>query len=200
MKQKTGQFDRYTLLKLIAILHDSGKPKTKSKDKKGTHFYTHELLGAENFKKIGKQLKLSNKEINTGITVIRCHLRTGYLAGLKKISKRAVYKFFRDTGNSAIEVLLLSWADRLSARGVKVDKHTLATHKKVIENLFKGYYRMSTETKEAPLLNGYEIMKHFKLPPSPLIGKLLEKAKEAQTTGKIKTKIAALKLIKRFAG
>ncbi|OGF44906.1 MAG: hypothetical protein A2452_03600 [Candidatus Firestonebacteria bacterium RIFOXYC2_FULL_39_67] len=198
MKQKSGQFDRSTFLKLVVLLHDSGKPGTKSKDKKGTHFYTHELAGAENFKIIGKQLKLSNDEINTGMKVIKCHLRTGYLAGLKKISKRAVYKFFRDTDRESTEVLLLSWADRLSARGVKVDKKTLSVHKKVIETLFKEYYKISTETKESQLLNGHDIMKHFKLPPSPTIGKLLEKAKEAQATGKAKTKNEALKLIKKF--
>ncbi|OGF47069.1 MAG: hypothetical protein A2231_05835 [Candidatus Firestonebacteria bacterium RIFOXYA2_FULL_40_8] len=198
MNRKTGQFDRSMFLKLTAVLHDSGKPKTKSKDKKGTHFYTHELVGAENFKKIGRQLKLSNEEINTGVTVIKCHLRTGYLAGLKKISKKAVYNFFRDTGEATTDVLLLSWADRLSARGVKVDKKTLTEHKKVIEQLFKAYYKMSTETKVPLLLNGHDLMKHFKLPPSPVLGKLLEKAKEAQATGKIKTKEEALRFLRKF--
>lgn len=193
MSKRTGQTDSKSFLKLIALLHDSGKPKTKSKDKKGTHFYNHELVGAENFKKIGRQLKLSNEEINSGVTVIKCHLRTGYLAGLKKISKKAVYKFLRDTGELAVEVLLLSWADRLSARGVKVDKMTLTTHKKVIENLFKAYYKTTNEKKETPLLNGHEIMKKFKLPPSPLIGKILEKVKEARATGRIKTKEEAFK-------
>ncbi|MEI6845620.1 MAG: HD domain-containing protein [Candidatus Firestonebacteria bacterium] len=198
MKEKSGQFDRSTFLKLTALLHDSGKPKTKSKDKKGTHFYNHELVGAEIFKKIGRQLKLSNEEINTGMNIIKCHLRTGYLAGLKKISKKAVYKFLRDTGDAALEVLLLSWADRLSARGVKVDKKTLALHKKVIEGLFEAYYKTTTETKKAALLNGHELMKHFKLSPSPLIGKLLEKAREAEATGKVKTKKEALSYLKRY--
>ena len=198
LKEKTGQFDRQSFLKLTALLHDSGKPATKSKDKKGTHFYTHELVGAENFKKIGKQLKLSNEEIKTGVTIIKCHLRTGYLAGLKKISRRAVYKFFRDTGEAAVDVLLLSWADRLSARGVKVDKKTLALHRKVIENLFKEYYKIATEKKEAPFVNGHDIIKHFKISPSPEIGKLLEKAKEAQATGKIQNRKEALNYLKIF--
>lgn len=196
---RTGQTDRKSFLKLIALLHDSGKPKTKSKDKKGTHFYNHELVGAENFKKIGRQLKLSNEEIDNGMTVIKCHLRTGYLSGLKKISKKAVYKFLRDTGELAVEVLLLSWADRLSARGVKVDKKTLSIHKKVIENLFKAYYNSLSEKKVTPLLNGHELMKEFKLSPSPLIGKLLEKVKEARGTGKIKTKEEAFKYIAKYA-
>ncbi len=196
MNQKLGQFDRGTFLKLVALLHDSGKPKTKSKDKKGTHFYNHELLGAENFKKIGKQFKLSNEEINLGVTVIKCHLRTGYLSGLKKISKRAVYKFFRDAGDTAVELLLLSWADRLSARGVKVDKKTLLHHKKIIERLFTGYYELSTVKQVLPLLNGHDIMKHLKLPPSPVIGKLLEKVKEARATGKVNTKKEALEYLK----
>ena len=197
MAQKLGQFRRITFLKLIALLHDSGKPKTKSKDKKGTHFYNHELIGAENFKKTGKQIKLSNEEIDLGVTVIKCHLRTGYLSGLKKISKRAVYKFFRDAGDAAVELLLLSWADRLSAQGVKVDKKTLSHHKKIIEALFKEYYRVATVKQAAPLLNGHDIMKHLKLPPSPVIGKLLDKVKEAQATGKISTKQEALNYLKK---
>jgi len=198
LAQKLGRSSRGSFLKLTALLHDSGKPKTKSKDKKGTHFYNHELLGAENFKKTGKQLKLSNEEIDLGVTVIKCHLRTGYLSGLKKISKHAVYKFFKDTGEAAVEVLLLSWADRLSAQGVKVDKKTISHHKTVIEGLFKEYYKLSTTKQTAPLINGFDIMKRFKLPPSPMIGKLLEKAKEAQATGKVRTKNEVLEYLRKY--
>jgi hypothetical protein len=43
------------------------------------------------------------------------------------------------------------------------------------------------------LINGDDLIKHFKLEPSPLIGKVLAEHDELQAIGKIKTRKDALK-------
>ena len=189
LDEKIGQTDRRTLLKLFVLFHDIAKPETKSTDKRGTHFYLHELKGAEKFAKAGKRLRLSNDVIKAGKLIIKNHLRTGYLTDLKSISKKAVLKFLRDCGEFTPEVLLLSWADRLSARGAKVKKKDIMNQKKLIERLFKEYYKQATAKPLPKLLNGYDIMKAFKLKPSPLIGELLDKVNEAQILGILKKTI-----------
>lgn len=198
LNERSAQSDRLTLLKFICLFHDIGKPKTKTTDKKGNvHFYYHESVGAEIFAKAAKKLRLSNNEIKTGKLIIKNHLRTGYLSGVKEITKKAVYKFLRDCGENTIEVLLISLADRLSARGIKVNNKTIKIHKNIIEKLMKEYYKVSVAKPMPVLINGHDIMKEFNLLPSPLIGDLLEKVKEAQALKKISTKEEALDLLKR---
>jgi len=199
LNEKIGNFNRIPLLKLISLFHDIGKPETKFVDKEGnTHFYHHENIGMNKFSKIGKELKLSNKEINIGKVVIKNHLRVGYLSGLKKISKKAIHRFIRDCKDSVIDVLILSWADRLSAKGIKVCESIINKHKKIIEKLFVEYYKITSSKPLPKLINGYDIMKEFNLKPSPLIGRLLNKVREAQELKKISTKEQALGLVKKL--
>ncbi|MFH1824169.1 MAG: HDIG domain-containing metalloprotein [Candidatus Firestonebacteria bacterium] len=201
LNKKIGGFCKLSLLKLISLFHDIGKPETKFVDKDGhTHFYYHENVGMNKFSKIGRELKLSNKEIKIGKIIIKNHLRVGYLCDLKKITKKAVRKFLRDCGDLTIDVLLLSLSDRLSAKGVKVDEKIINEHKKVIEKLFVEYYKVTISTPLPKLINGYDLMKKFNLKPSPLIGALLDKVKEAQELKKISTRKQAWALVKLAIG
>lgn len=61
-------------IKLAALLHDIGKPRTRSEDEKGIHFYGHDQLGAEMAKEIMKRLKYSNAEIDRVEKLIRWHM------------------------------------------------------------------------------------------------------------------------------
>lgn len=64
------------MLVLIALLHDCGKPQTKSVDADGKiHFYKHELLGAEMAEARAMALRLSNEEI--GRITLRCAIICG---------------------------------------------------------------------------------------------------------------------------
>lgn len=61
-------------IKLIALLHDIGKPRTMTKDEFGTHFYGHDIKGAEIAKEIMTRLKFSNAEIDRASNLIRWHM------------------------------------------------------------------------------------------------------------------------------
>ncbi|MCA9383313.1 HD domain-containing protein [Candidatus Dojkabacteria bacterium] len=61
-------------VKLAALLHDIGKPATISKDEKGTHFYGHDVKGAEIAMNILKRLRFSNNVINRNTTLIKYHM------------------------------------------------------------------------------------------------------------------------------
>lgn len=61
-------------IKLAALFHDIGKPRTMTKDEYGTHFYGHDLTGAEMTKEIMKRLKFSNQEIDYTANLVRWHM------------------------------------------------------------------------------------------------------------------------------
>lgn len=61
-------------IKLAALLHDVGKPRTKSEDDKGVHFYGHDQVGADMVIEIMKRLHFSNDEIERTEKLVRWHM------------------------------------------------------------------------------------------------------------------------------
>ncbi len=61
-------------VKLAALFHDIGKPRTRTEDEKGIHFYGHDQLGADMTIEIMKRLKFSNVEIDRVSKLVRWHM------------------------------------------------------------------------------------------------------------------------------
>ncbi|MFH1768801.1 MAG: HD domain-containing protein [Candidatus Omnitrophota bacterium] len=176
------------IIKLACILHDMGKPFAKKRRKKRTIFHKHEKIGASLSEDVFRELRLSLKERDVLKRLIFWHLRPGYLADQEYPSRRAVYRFFRDTGEEGAAVIILSLADWRATRGPLVDNKKRAKHERVMFGLLK-YYFNSKQVKAPPkLVDGFDIMAKFKLSPSPLIGKVLAKINEEQALGRVSTK------------
>lgn len=184
---------RLQVIKLACLLHDIGKPAAKKKLNKKTIFHTHEKIGAHLAGNIATALRLSAREKETLKKLIFWHLRPGYLAGLEVPSQRAIYRFFRDTQKEGVGVILLSLADWRATRGPRIDAVQRKKHEKVMLRLVKLYF---AEQKKHPLpkiIDGYDLMKKFKLTSGPLIGEILKKIREEQALGKIQTQKAAFR-------
>lgn len=61
-------------IKLAALFHDIAKPRTKSEDAKGVHFYGHDVKGAEMTKEIMKRLRFPTAEIERVSRLVRWHM------------------------------------------------------------------------------------------------------------------------------
>lgn len=61
-------------IKLAALFHDIGKPRTRSEDERGIHFYGHDIKGAEMVREIMKRLKFPNTEIDRTANLVRWHM------------------------------------------------------------------------------------------------------------------------------
>ena len=107
---------------------------------------------------------------------------------------RAIFRYFRDTGNEALAVLLLSLADQRATKGPQATALSRLRHEKTVKALIRKLLKQNDQKKLVRLLNGNQLMDKFKLPASPLIGKLLAELEEAQAIGKIKNKQAAWQL------
>ncbi|MGH8705547.1 MAG: HD domain-containing protein, partial [Burkholderiales bacterium] len=100
---------RTALLKLCALLHDIGKPGTKSFEPSGRmRFFGHADAGADMAVRILRRLRFPNRAVDMVASMIRAHLRPLQMAQTGAPSDRAIYRFFRDTGGAGIDTLILS--------------------------------------------------------------------------------------------
>ena len=195
-----GERTRLTLLKLVALLHDIGKPSTKTVDETGRLWFTgHEHVGAQMAVKIVERLKLSSKEREALVRHIEAHLRPGFLSREPVITDRAIYRFFRDTAREGPGVLLVWMADRLASRGRQVPPEELPHQRTVIEQLLAAYFVTPEVSVRPPrLVTGHDLMATLKLPPGPVIGELLQAITEAQVERTITTRDEALRFAQQI--
>lgn len=109
---------RQTLLKLTCLLHDIGKPATRTIDETGRmRFFGHSDVGADIAAGALRRLRFSAREVTMVRAMIEAHLRPVQMAQQGPPTRRAVYRFFRDTADAGIETLFLSLADHLGTVG-----------------------------------------------------------------------------------
>lgn len=177
-----------TLLRLGALFHDIGKGQTQSVDEDGRiRFLGHDKAGAKQTGQILRRLCLSNEAIAHVKKIVAGHMRPLYLANSGgKLSRRAVYRYFRATGIAGVDIALLSLADHLATyNGTGPEKQWQALLK-VVSDLCHHYFERHDETVlPPPLLDGRTLMQTLNLPPGPEIGRLLRLIQEAQAAGEI---------------
>ncbi len=193
---------RKTFLKLAALLHDISKPQTKQKDETGrTRFPGHSELGAAVAAERLTHLRIGSRGIATVTKIIEEHLRpTHMMQGVERPTSRAIYRFFRDVGDAAVDTLYFSLADYLGARGPELDLDDWGNHARMVAHVLQ--VGMQPPTSEEPgeeagkeasrPVNGHDLMEHFNLEPGPLIGMILAGIDEAWAVGEITTREEAL--------
>ncbi len=85
------------LLRLGALLHDVGKPRTKA----GPHFYRHEIVGAEMARSMLERFRFSNETVGRVERLVRQHM----FSTDESMSDAAVRRFVRRIGIDNIEHL-----------------------------------------------------------------------------------------------
>ncbi|MGQ9573207.1 MAG: HD domain-containing protein [Dehalococcoidia bacterium] len=188
---------RTALLKLGALLHDIAKPETRTFEDDGRmRFFGHAQVGAVRAAAVAKRLRLSAAEVRQVGAMVKEHLRPLQIAQNGPPSRRALYRYFRDTGEAAIDVLFLSLADHLATVGPRLDWNDWRYHLDVVSFILA--YRFQEGVTASPrLVTGHDLMEAFGLMPGPLVGRLLEAVQEAQATGEVATREQALALARR---
>lgn len=190
---------RLAHIKLAALLHDIGKPETKKVEPDRTSFHGHEHVGRNITRIICKHLKVSVKERHLLENLVLFHLRPGYLSNFKVPTEKSVFRFFRDTKDEAVSVLLLSLADQRSTLGPLTTEQDLKHHQKICLSLIKRYFQEMKKVPQIKLLNGNDLIKKLKLKPSPLFATILKSVEEEQALGNISTKPEALAFAAKMA-
>ncbi|MCS7185133.1 MAG: HD domain-containing protein, partial [bacterium] len=97
--------------KIAGLLHDIGKPLTAKVVDGRLRFLEHDKVGALKAEELLKKLRFANSEIEVVKKLILNHMRLGNLANQGIVTKKAVYRFFRDLGNETLAMILISLAD-----------------------------------------------------------------------------------------
>lgn len=194
----SSERSRYSLVKFGAFLHDVGKPAALRRRDGKLIFHGHERIGLGMSEDIAKRSRLSNDEICALKRIVLCHLRPGFMADNLELTARAKFRYFRDAGQEAISVLLLSIADQRATKGPLTTVKSRLRHEKVVFGLIKDYFKKTKEKKQERLATGDDLIREFKLEPSPLIGKILSELEELQAIHKIKNKEEALAAAKKI--
>jgi poly(A) polymerase len=185
---------RRTFLKLAALFHDISKPETKHVDETGrTRFPDHSGLGSAVAAKRLTHLRVGSRGIATVRRIIEEHLRpTHMMQGVEQPTNRAIYRFFRDLGDAAIDTLYISLADYLGAKGPELDLDDWSNHARMVAHVLQVGMQPPPPKEASRPLNGHDLMEHFNLDPSPLIGMILASIDEAWAAGEITTREEAL--------
>ncbi|MEE9198897.1 MAG: HD domain-containing protein [Dehalococcoidia bacterium] len=197
-----GLYPRRALVKLAGLLHDVGKPRTKTVEASGRmRFYGHSQVGAEMVRRIMRRLRFGRREVSLVETIVLHHLRPGLMSHDGQLpTLRAVYRFFRDTGDAAIDTLFVNLADYRAARGPLLQWEEWDRYAVVCRHILSTGLAREDSPPPRPLITGHDLIKEFRLSPGPLVGRLLEEVREARASGEIATREQALALASRSLG
>jgi len=190
-----------SLLIFAALLHDSGKPATRSVDPDSgkIRFLQHEQVGADLVTERAAALRLSHGEVERLGAIVRHHMRPHWLFSAPALTPRAIYRFWRDAGEAGVDVCLLALADYLAIYGAALDSAEWVRFVELVQTLLARYFtQYEAAVAPPPLLSGDTLMQQLGLPPGPEIGALLDVVREAQAVGEVTTPDEALALARRF--
>lgn len=168
LEKKYG-LDNDLVLRLAAILHDIGKPKTRSLLPGGkVAFHHHEVVGAKMTRKRLTALKFPKDVIADASKLVELHLRFhGY--GDAEWTDSAVRRYVRDAGPLLTRLHVLTRADCTTRNARKAAR--LAAAYDALEERIEVLREQEELDKIRPELDGGEIMSILGLEPGPLVGK-----------------------------
>jgi putative nucleotidyltransferase with HDIG domain len=182
------ELPRRLLLRWGALLHDVGKGETRTVDEEArTHFYGHPQVGEERVLARLEALRFPTRSQRFVGTLVAHHMRPLSLAQNAPPSRRAIYRFYRDTGDAGAALALLYLADTLAIWGPQLSAETWRESLATAEALLRTYFRRREEVvAPPPLLSGHDLLA-LGIPQGPVIGALLEALREAQAAGEVGT-------------
>ena len=156
-------------LRLAALLHDIGKPKTKALIAGGgVSFHHHEVVGAKMTKERLRTLRFDNHIVKDVGQLVFLHLRFhGYGSG--EWTDSAVRRYVRDAGELLDHLHLLTRADCTTRNQKKAQ--LLANTYDQLEQRIKELMQQEELNKIRPDLTGEQIMQILNIKASPMVGK-----------------------------
>jgi tRNA nucleotidyltransferase (CCA-adding enzyme) len=178
------------ITRLAALLHDVAKPMVMEGEGEARTFYNHEISGSRIAVKIGKRLRLSNKESDQLFRLVRWHMFTAEDTQTDK----AVRRFIRNvTPEYLNEMVALRRADRIGS-GAKETSWRWELFKKRLIEVQKQPF-----TVKDLKVDGNDVMEILKIKPSRQVGEILDKIfAEVEEEPKLNEREILIKKIKKF--
>ncbi len=160
------------IIRLAALLHDIGKPKTRNLiPGGGVSFHHHEIVGARLTKSRLKALRFDGDTIEQVETLVALHLRFhGYGDG--EWTDSAVRRYVRDAGDLLVHLHVLTRADCTTRNAKKAER--LAKTYDGLEARIAKLMEEEELSRIRPDLDGAQVMKLLDIKPSAAVGKALD--------------------------
>ncbi|GIU84655.1 MAG: CCA tRNA nucleotidyltransferase [Acidimicrobiales bacterium] len=158
------------IVRLAALFHDVGKPKTRVIGPDGVSFHHHEVVGARMTRDRMRALRYPTEEIEDVSRLVFLHLRFHtYRLGW---TDSAVRRFVRDAGHLLDELLELTRCD-CTTRNVRKARE-LEERLDELQLRIEELRRREELEKIRPDLDGREVMRILGISPGPLVGEALD--------------------------
>jgi putative nucleotidyltransferase with HDIG domain len=192
---------RPALIKCAILIHDIGKPLTKTVDSSGKcRFYGHARKSAQMARTIGQRLRFSNREQRFIDCIVRHHMKPLSLFKAyekKTATQKSIVRFYKKCDDNTPAVLLAAMADT-KAKQYKMtsqSKDLISFIEKLIYDYFMSYQALRDTS---PLITGHDLIHVLGLAPSPIFKKILEFVDDAKLTHTVKNRSEALELVRNY--
>jgi poly(A) polymerase len=168
--ERTPRDEHDVSLRLAALLHDIGKPRTRRIGPDGVSFHHHEVVGAKMAKRRLQALRFPNETVDEVAELIRLHHRFHtYRLGW---TDSAVRRYARDAGPLLGRLNSLVRADCTTRNPAKARR--LADRMDELELRIRELSEQEELAKLRPELDGNQVMDHLGVGPGPVVGAALK--------------------------
>jgi len=125
-------------VRLAALFHDIGKPKTRVwvEEKRDYTFYGHEVIGEKMVKRIMERLKFSNKDIDIITKLVRNHM---FFSDIDQITLSAVRRLINRVGQENVwDLMKVRACDRIGMGKPKETPYRLRKYESMIEEAMRS--------------------------------------------------------------
>jgi putative nucleotidyltransferase with HDIG domain len=196
------EMSRGTALRFGALLHDIGKPATRSEKDGFVTFVGHDRDGVEIVAGICGRLRASRGLTRHLQDLTLHHLRLGFMVHEAPLPRRRVHEYLRATEPVGADVTLLTIADRLSARGSGpfATEEAIEAHLSLARQMLADALDWRRKGPPQPLLRGDELAAELGLGEGPELGALLAELEAAQYAGEVGSREQALSHARALRG
>lgn len=153
-------------IRLAALLHDVGKPRTKRGEGRDSTFYNHEMVGARMTAKILDRLRFSKELVEKVVHLVRYHL---FYYSVGEVTEAGVRRFLNRVGSEHVDDLLkVREADRIGSGVPKAFPYKL-----------RHLLFMIEKVKHDPIhpkmlkVKGDNVIQILNIPAGPRVGQIL---------------------------
>ncbi len=182
------------VLRLAALMHDVGKPATRSFGLDGVTFHHHEVVGQRMTRERLRALRFSNDIVDQVSRLVFLHLRPHTLK--MGWTDSAVRRYVRDAGPLLDRLNELVRRDVTTANRRKAD-----TINRRIDDLEVRIAELTAQEeldRLRPPINGHQVMQFLKIAPGPLIGEVMEMLQERRIEDGPYTEEQAYEIVKAW--
>lgn len=157
------------ILRLAALFHDVGKPRTRSFEGGGVSFHHHEVVGARMTRERMRALRYSNEDIEAVSKLVYLHLRFHtYQMGW---TDSAIRRFVRDAGPLLGELIELTRCDCTTRNERKAQ--ALSRRMDELEHRIADLRAREELASIRPELDGQAVMERLGIGPGREVGEAL---------------------------